>query len=150
MLGPEYGCATRNGARGYDHVFVMDEIELVNQGPYPGRAKPAPWGNNTASYLDNQAQSYTFPSLPSADGSSSIHTLNYAGDSIRYDTLAKVFKSLYGSRDSTGLLDSTGRVRISPILTLHPEPIESNSQIVPTEPQARFLYQAVQGCVAAH
>jgi hypothetical protein len=93
LVGPEYGCATGNGARGYDHMFVMNEVKLVNQGPYPGRAEPAPWGNNTASYLDNQAQSYTFPGLPSADSSSSSQTLNYAGESIRYDTLAQVFKS---------------------------------------------------------
>jgi hypothetical protein len=38
-------------------MFVVDEIELVYQGPYPGRAKPAPGGNKTASDLDNQAQS---------------------------------------------------------------------------------------------
>ena len=76
-------------------MFVMDEIELVYQGPYPGRAKPAPWGNNTASYLDDQAQSDTFPRLPPADGSTSIQTLNYSGDILPYNTLAKVVKSLY-------------------------------------------------------
>jgi hypothetical protein len=76
-------------------MFVMDEIELVYQGSYPGRAKPTPRGNNTASYLHDQAQSDTFPGLPSADGSSSIQTLNYNGDIIRYDTSAKIVKSLY-------------------------------------------------------